>query len=239
MSLSAVPWRAEFDSPPLNTVPFRATEILAKGTLYLAAVSKNPRISKEKAVSKHLKEATNSAKRFPRLTLTTVLVATVILTIAAATVVSRQRARATEASAAEKSTQVAKESKGESQGNFRTVKVAGQDVQVNSQTGEIKALTQEEARKLAAGLKQMINQSTEGLVQVQHDDGSVSMDLEGRFQNVTVARVNKDGSVSQSCVDNPQAAGAFFGIDPKLIENEANAGAIRSQSRRKAMRKQQ
>jgi hypothetical protein len=117
--------------------------------------------------------------------------------------------------------------------------VAGQEVEVNSQTGQIKALTPEEAQKLAAGLKQMINQSTEGLVQVQHDDGSVSMDLEGRFQNVTVARVNKDGSVSQSCVDNPQAAGAFFGIDPKLIENDAIPGAIKSQSTRKAMKKQQ
>jgi hypothetical protein len=101
-----------------------------------------------------------------------------------------------------------------------TVKVAGQDVEVDSQTGQIKALTREETEKLAAGLGQMINQSTEGLEQVQHEDGSVSMDLQGRFQNVTVARVNQDGSVSQSCVDNPQAAGAFFGIDPKLIEEQ-------------------
>ncbi len=102
------------------------------------------------------------------------------------------------------------------------MKVGGQDVQVNSQTGEIQPLTREEAEKLAAGLKPMLNRSTEGLVQVQHPDGSVSVDLKGRFQDVTVARVNKDGTVSQSCVDNPQAAGAFFGIDPKLIENAPN-----------------
>ena len=114
--------------------------------------------------------------------------------------------------------------------NFVTVKVAGQDVQVNGQTGQIKALTPEEAKKLAAGLKQLVNQSTEGLVQVRHADGSVSMDLEGRFQNVTVVRVNKDGSIAQSCVDNPQAAGAFFGIDPKLIENQSSADAVKGQS---------
>ena len=88
-----------------------------------------------------------------------------------------------------------------------------------SQKEDIQPLTPQEAEKLAAGLKPMLNQSTEGLVQVQHPDGSVSMDLDDRFQNVTVARVNKDGTVSQSCVDNPGAAGAFFGIDPKLIEN--------------------
>ncbi|HUC19963.1 MAG TPA: hypothetical protein VMR98_00515, partial [Candidatus Polarisedimenticolaceae bacterium] len=70
-----------------------------------------------------------------------------------------------------------------------------------------------------------VNQSTEGLVQVKHADGSVSMDLEGRFQNVTVARVNKDGSVAKSCVDNPQAAAAFFGIDPKLLGNQSNTKA--------------
>jgi hypothetical protein len=170
-------------------------------------------MKEEKAVSKHVKESTNSVKRIPRLKLISVLVASAILTIAAVTVASRQRARVSEPVAAEKNLQAAKKSK------FTTVKVAGQDVQVDSQTGEIKPLTQEEAQTLAAGLKDMVNQSTEGLEQVRHADGSVSMDLKGRFQNVSVARVNQDGSVTQSCVDNPEAAGAFFGIDPKLIED--------------------
>lgn len=106
--------------------------------------------------------------------------------------------------------------------DFVSVKVAGQEVQVNSQTGQMKELTPDQARKLAAGLHQMVNKSTDGLVQAQHADGSVSMELEGRFQNVAVARVNKDGEVTQSCVDSPQTAGAFFGIDPKLIE-QSNA----------------
>lgn len=166
-------------------------------------------------MSKHFKKPAKSAKRFPRLILTTVLVATAILAIAAVTVASRQRLKATEPSEAERSLQVAKKS------NFVKVKVAGQDVHVDSQTGKMKALTPEEAQKLAAALKQMVNQSTEGLEQVHHADGSVSMDLEGRFQNVAVARVNEDGSVSQSCVDNPEAAGAFFGIDPKLIDEKS------------------
>jgi TolA-binding protein len=184
-------------------------------------------------VNKHLKKSTKRAKRFPRLTLTTVLVATAILAIAAVTVVSRQKARAATAKSEAESLPVAKKS------NFMTVRVAGQDVEVDSQTGQIKELTPEEKQKLAAGLKQMVNQSTEGLVQVQHADGSVSMDLEGRFQNVTVARVNQDGSVSQSCVDNPQAAGAFFGIDPKLIEDQPGTRPIDSQPNPKVVDKQQ
>jgi RNase P/RNase MRP subunit p29 len=161
-----------------------------------------------------------------------VLVATVILAIAAVTVASRQKAKVNAAGEAARISQVAKKA------NYVTVKVAGQDVQVDGQTGKMKALTPEEAQKLAAGLGKVINQSAEGLVQVQHPDGSVSMDLEGRFQNVAVARVNEDGTVSQSCVDNPEAAGEFFGIEPKLIdekskttrtENHANRTVVKTQ----------
>jgi hypothetical protein len=180
-------------------------------------------------VNNYLEKPTNRLKRFPRWTLTTVLVAAAILAIASITVVSRQKARTAGANEAAGSLQMTKKS------NFVTVKVAGQDVRVNGQTGQIQALTPEEAQKLAAGLKEMVNQSTEGLEQVQHADGSVSMDLEGRFQNVTVARVNQDGSVSQSCVDNPAAAGAFFGIDPKLIEDPSNMRPGRNQPKRKGV----
>jgi hypothetical protein len=46
------------------------------------------------------------------------------------------------------------------------------------------------------------------------------MDLQGRFQNVVVARRNTDGTVERSCVDNPQAAANFFGVDPQLFGAE-------------------
>jgi len=165
-------------------------------------------------VKKHLKQPAPKAKRFPRVSLTKVVVVTAVLAIAAATVVSRQPARNTGLGEAKSSSQVAKKS----MGNFVTVKVAGQEVQVNTQTGQIKELTPEQAQKLAEGLRQVVNQSTEGLVQVQHADGAVQMDLDGHFQNAAVARVNNDGSTTQSCVDSPQSTGTFFGIDPNLIE---------------------
>jgi len=180
-------------------------------------------MKEEKAVSKQSKKSKNLTTRVPRLKLTTVLVTVALLAIAAVTVVSRQRATAKVANPAERNLTVAKDAK------FTTVKVAGQDVQVDGQTGQIKSLTPQEAQKLAAGLADMVNQSTEGLEDVQRADGSVSMDLKGRFQSVTVARVNKDGSLTLSCVDNPQAAGAFFGIDPKLIEN-ANTKSTENQT---------
>lgn len=88
---------------------------------------------------------------------------------------------------------------------------------LNSQTGQIRPLTQQEAQKLADGIKGLVSQSSEGLQPVRHADGSVELDLQGRFQNIAVVRRNLDGTVSQSCADNPKAAADFFGIDPQLV----------------------
>jgi hypothetical protein len=165
-------------------------------------------------VRKATRKRITVAKRFGRLHVFAIVVATLVLAISAVSVLSRQIAKEKEPKKPETISAVPKPAK-----IYVTRKVAGQDVKVDGQTGEIQPLTPQEAAKLAEGLKPMLNQSTEGLVQVPHADGSVSVDLEGRFQDVTVARVNKDGTVSQSCVNNPKAAGAFFGIDPKQIEN--------------------
>lgn len=165
-------------------------------------------------MSKHRTRTVKSASRFPRLPLITVA-SLVILTIGAVTVLSRQSVKPIKANDQERRSSVADKSAK----SYVTVNVAGQDVQVDSQTGQIKPLSPQEADRLAQGLKQMIHPSAEGLVEVQHADGSASMDLEERFQNVTVARINEDGSISTSCVNNPRAAGKFLGIDPKLIKN--------------------
>src|SRR5438309_3666657 len=77
------------------------------------------------------------------------------------------------------------------------------------QTAQIRPLTQDEAQRLAAALKELANPSTDGLKQTQHADGSVSINLDGRFQNIALARRNTDGSIAQGCIDNPQAGAAF------------------------------
>jgi hypothetical protein len=188
---------------------------------------------------KHLKKIRNSAKRSRRLTLAGIVIAIAVFAIGAATVVSRQGTKVLAAQDQHAQSTVANVNPNLAANKdgrkYITVKVAGQDIQLDSQTGEMKPLTPQEEEKLAAGLKPMLNQSTEGLVQVQHADGSVSMDLQGRFQNVAVARMNQDGSVSESCVDNPRAAGAFFGIDPRRLgdngvsERPARVTPVRNQ----------
>jgi len=101
--------------------------------------------------------------------------------------------------------------------HYVTSNEAGQTIVLDRQTGQTRPLTQEEARTLAEGIKQLVNQSTEGLVQIHHANGMVSMDLQGRFQNVLLAKREADGTISQSCVDNVDAAAAFFEIDPALV----------------------
>ena len=158
---------------------------------------------------KHLNKPSRSPKRFHPLSLTTLFVVLAILAVGAATVASKHKL----------SNAVLSDTTATSPQDSVTLSESGQAIYFDNQLGQTRQLTTEEAERLAAGLGPMVNQSSEGLVEVRHPDGSVSLSLEGHFQNVTVARATENGGVSQGCVDSPQSAGAFFGIDPKLIEN--------------------
>ena len=150
-----------------------------------------------------------SARKFPRPPVI-IITAIVVLVVAAITVLSRQAASERVTSSPAKAASNTAEKK------YTTVKVAGQDVQIDGK-GQIRPLTPDEAKKMADGLKTLLDKSSDGLVEEQNPDGSVQMKLNGRFQNVTIARENADGTVSTECVDNPRAAGKFLGIDPNLI----------------------
>ncbi len=155
-----------------------------------------------------------SIKTLRRLPMVAIIVATTTLAIGAA-VVSKQMVKVNESKDAERSSRVTNSTNQ----NYVTVKVAGQRVQTDKQTGQIRPLTQQEAQNLANGIKEMVDQSTEGLNSVRHPDGSVSVDLQNRFQNVTVTKKNDDGTVTQSCIDNTQSAAAFFELDPQLFQD--------------------
>jgi hypothetical protein len=152
-----------------------------------------------------------AVKRFSRRPLM-IVTAIALVAIASITVVSRQSVKQTN--------EVQPVSAATANAPAKHVQVAGQDVPVNPQTAQIRPLTQEEAERLAREIKGMLSKSTDGLPQVKHEDGSTSMDLQGRFQNVTLARVNADGSVTHSCVDSPKAAAKFLGVDPRLVEED-------------------
>lgn len=147
---------------------------------------------------------TSFLKRFPRLLAGGILLTLVFLTVGVVAGITKQRTKA----ASHEATNSAL---------TPTAKTVSQTPPAATQTGQIRPLTQEEAQRLAAALKELANQSTDGLKSIHHPDGSVSMDLQGHFQNVALAKRNEDGSITQACVDNPGAGAAFFGIDPELV----------------------
>ena len=136
-----------------------------------------------------------------------VLLAAALLAAGVVTAISRQQSGAAAAREASQAT---------SGKNLVTVEVGGKKLQVDAQRLQQGPLTQDEAQQIADSLKD--NKSTDGLVQIQHPDGSVELDLQGRFQNVMIAKKNADGSVATSCVDNPEAAKAFLSTNANKTE---------------------
>ena len=91
-----------------------------------------------------------------------------------------------------------------------TVNAAGQTVAVDK-NGKLRKPTQEEINVLVQGMH--LNDSPEGLTTKTVGNGSVVMDLQGRFENATVAKINPDGTLSTACVTNAKQAKAFLTAD--------------------------
>ena len=72
----------------------------------------------------------------------------------------------------------------------------------------------------------LFNRSHEGLVSVEHLDGSVSVDLEGRFQNVTIATVADDGTVTISCVTSAPKMPEATEYDARPIAGDASDAPV-------------
>lgn len=151
--------------------------------------------------SKKRPEARNVAKRTRAFRV--LLFACALMLAGVATVVAKYNSKGVEpAAAAAPATRA---------DNYVTVEVGGKKIRVNAQTLQQGPLTQEQSQQMADALEG--NKSTEGLVEVRHDDGTVTVDLQGRFQNVIMAKRNGDGSVSNACVDTPAAAKSFLKSD--------------------------
>jgi hypothetical protein len=108
---------------------------------------------------------------------------------------------------------------------YVTVEVGGRHLRVNAQALQQGPLTQAEAQQLAEQLEG--NKATDGLVQEKREDGTVAVDLQGRFQNVTMARKNDDGTVSAACVDTPEAASSFLTGADRAAASAAGTGVNR------------
>jgi hypothetical protein len=98
------------------------------------------------------------------------------------------------------------------QGQGKTKKyVATRDITVDKQTGQLRRPTADEVEALVTQLTQMTNRSTEGLQQVAGTNG-ISIDLQGRFQSVILARPAANGTSELRCVTTFEEAAEFLGL---------------------------
>jgi hypothetical protein len=159
------------------------------------------------------KQERNRSTTSSRNSVIGIAVTVAVLLIGVVTALSMQKRPSEQSLVKERTSEVTRQTSR----NYVTSNSSGQTVVVDRQTGQWRPLTPEEARVLAQGIKELVSQSTDGLVEVHHANGTVSMNLQGRFQNVLLAKKEADGTVSQSCVDNVDSAAAFFEIDPELL----------------------
>lgn len=83
-------------------------------------------------------------------------------------------------------------------------------VHLDPETGEIVPVTGLDKAELERQMSQMLNRSSAGLREVRHADGGVSVDLEGRFQSLSVATTDSTGAVQTRCVTNGQESRDFL-----------------------------
>lgn len=156
--------------------------------------------------SKKRPEARNAAKR-ARAFRAPLLASALMLAGVATAVAARYNSKGVEAAPAA----AVVEAPAERADNYVTVEVGGKQIRVNAQALQQGPLTQGQSQQIADALEG--NKSTEGLVEVRHEDGTVTVDLQGRFRSVIMAKRNGDGSVSNACVDTPEAAKSFLKSD--------------------------
>ena len=100
---------------------------------------------------------------------------------------------------------------------------AGLVAAIDPSTGRLIAPTAEQMRSLAPPVTEATSRSGEGLVEVHHPDGTVSVDLQGRFQDYVVAQIGRGGRSVVGCVHDTAAVRRALGdtlAAPPALEEE-------------------
>jgi hypothetical protein len=80
-------------------------------------------------------------------------------------------------------------------------------------TGTVRKPTQEETDTMVSQISVLTNRSSEGLNVNQKPNGMKSVDLQGRFNSVTLGRANADGTTEIRCVFSMEEAADFLGLE--------------------------
>lgn len=83
---------------------------------------------------------------------------------------------------------------------------------LDPETGQLEVRSASEPEfQLDAETREALRRDSEGLVEIHHPDGSVSVNLQGRFQNATVAYIDENGVVTICTEHAHDAARALDG----------------------------
>lgn len=83
---------------------------------------------------------------------------------------------------------------------------AGMVIGIDPETGQLGMPTRDQMKELSELEQRRIEVSPSELVEVHHPDGSVSIDLQGQFQEFTTVRTGTDGKLIFDCVTGPENA---------------------------------
>lgn len=97
---------------------------------------------------------------------------------------------------------------------------AGLRAFVDPEHGGARPPTPAEMAALTADLAAKLSRSSEGLTVVKHADGRKSVDLQGRFQSVSVATIGADGRPRVECLQDAAEAAARLGGEPAASRGE-------------------
>ena len=83
---------------------------------------------------------------------------------------------------------------------------------VDKQSGDVRMPTQQEVDEVVANLSALGQRPTEALQQSSQAAGAVSVDLDGGFGGIILARPNGDGTWETKCVFTLEEGAEFLGI---------------------------
>lgn len=69
-------------------------------------------------------------------------------------------------------------------------------------------------------LRNALSRSHSGLQVIRGPQGELSVDLQGRFQSVTTARVDADGEIETTCIENHASLEHFLAAHPGSDESD-------------------
>jgi len=113
-------------------------------------------------------------------------------------------------------------------------KAAGQQSAVDAKTDKEKQSTEEEANALNEAIKRLFDRDTESLKTTYMADGTVMVELPETYMEVSVIKINPDGSKSVECVSGMKAAEESLKAQSAGAKANSAPGAPAAQPAQKA-----